>query len=339
MSPKIKNKRKVKASFLNSKSWYLLRKKSKSGSSKEYLNSEDEVKMNNELIATGIFHSLRIPDAVKDLPNFDGNPRSLFDFISNVEEILALMPQIRNTTYERIIVRAIRNKIVQQANEVLNMYGTPVDWAQIKANLVIHYSDKRNETSLIRDLHHLRQNQMTVETFYSKVVDIFSAMTNHIKVHENDANVIIAKQSLYQEMCLNTFLSGLKEPLGSTIRSMKPKNLAEALSFCLQEQNCHYFQNPQQLQLFSPVQKFQNKPLQPPNFTQSPIYRYPQQQNNSYRTNTFSQYPLNSRNEAQKQYPTYNTTQNNNLQQKNNPSARYKNYQQSQPEPMDTLDR
>lgn len=187
-----------------------------------------------------LFQALRIPDPIKDLPNFDGNPRLLFEFIQNVEEILSLIQSINGSLQARIMLRAIRNKIIGPANEILNMYGTPLEWTAIRSNLVLHYSDKRNETSLIRDLHNQRQNQDTVEQFYSKIIEIFATISNHVQVYEKEPNVIKAKSDLYSEMCLNAFLIGLREPLGSTIRAMKPNTLPEAFSYCLKEQNIFY---------------------------------------------------------------------------------------------------
>lgn len=43
-------------------------------------------------------------------------------------------------------------------------------------------------------------------------------------------------------MCLNSFLVGLKEPLGSNIRAMRPDSLATALACCIKEQNIYYQQ-------------------------------------------------------------------------------------------------
>lgn len=196
----------------------------------------------NASIAMDVFNSLRIPDAIKDVPTFDGNPRLLFDFINNVEEILSLIPQLNdNINYKKVIIRSIRNKIIGQANEALNMYGTAIDWEEIRNNLIVHYSDKRNETTLIRDLHQIRQNQCTVETFYSEIIEVLSAMINHVKMHEKNVTVIEAKLLLYQEMCLNTFLSGLRKPLGSTIRAMRPMKLTDALNFLLTRAKLHLF--------------------------------------------------------------------------------------------------
>lgn len=192
-----------------------------------------------------IFNSLRIPDAIKDLPKFDGNQKLLYEFLNNVEEILLYIRGTDNTPYGQILLRAIRNKIEGQANEVLNMYGTPLIWDDIKNNLILHYSDKRTETSLIRDLHNVRQYNKAIEPFYGEIIEIQSSLCNNILIHEKDPGVINAKKSLYSEMCLNSFLSGLNEPLGSRVRAMQPRSLAEALSCCVKEQNISYQRAPQ----------------------------------------------------------------------------------------------
>lgn len=82
-------------------------------------------------------------------------------------------------------------------------------------------------------------------------------------------------------MCLNTFLSGLKEPLGSNIRSMRPKTLAEALSFCIQEQNIYYTKKP--FTNSHPVPQ-QNVRHFPTNFQSYPLSQhYHPMVNNQYR--------------------------------------------------------
>lgn len=189
---------------------------------------------------TDIFNSLRIPDAIKDLPRFDGNARLLNEFVNNVEEILLYIRGTDNTPYGQILLRAIRNKIEGQANEILNMYGTRLNWDEIKANLILHYADKRTETSLIRDLHNTMQVDKTVEGFYGEIIELQSALCNNILLHEPDSRVVRAKKDLYADMCLNSFLSGLKEPLGSRIRTMQPNSLPTAFAFCIKEQNISY---------------------------------------------------------------------------------------------------
>lgn len=99
---------------------------------------------------------------------------------------------VEGHAYQKIIYRAIRNKIVDKANEVLNMYGTPI-WNNIKKNLIIHYADLQ---------HSIKQNSENVEQFYAKIIEVYSTMANNIRVHENNKNVIQSKINLYEELCL-----------------------------------------------------------------------------------------------------------------------------------------
>lgn len=184
-----------------------------------------------------IFNSLRIPDVIKDLPSFDGNPRLLYDFITNVEEILLFLKGTEKTPYGQILLRAIRNKVVGTANELLNTYLTQLDWEEIKTNLISAFSDKRTETTLIRDLHNIRQTDRTIEQFHTDIIEIQAALLNNILINEKDQKIINSKRELFSEMCLNTFLSGLKDPLGATIRAMRPDSLPTALAYCIKEQN------------------------------------------------------------------------------------------------------
>lgn len=118
-------------------------------------------------------------------------------------------------------------------------------------------------------------------------------------MHEKSAPVIEAKHKLFGEMSLNIFLSGLREPLGSTIRAMQPKTLIEAFYFCVQEQNCYYMKShtPTPITRTQPVSQSQNyRPisnLQTGSKPQTPHYRPPFQSNN---VNSFSK-PYNNPNQ------------------------------------------
>lgn len=283
--------------------------------------------------STDIFNSLRIPDAIKDLPKYDGNPRLLHEFITNVEEILLHIRGADNTPQGLIFLRAIRNKIDGQANEVLNTYGTSLNWNEIKSNLITHYSDKRTETSLIRDLHSLRQYGKPVEKFYSEVMEIQSILTTNVSIHETDLNVIIAKRDLFTKMCLNSFLTGLREPLGSTVRAMRPESLAVALDYCIREQNIYYSRTDTYKPKFSKFKPYSRHEAY------SKPYNYNSQNYNNNNTN--GQYDIRnniSQTNWRQQQPTREEYRNNNTTQRTYNSGRQINWRQSQSpaEPMDT---
>ena len=203
------------------------------GSQSSLPNSSQSTTMND------LLNALKIPDAIKTLPEFNGNSRLLFDFLNNVEEILAIIANAEDTPVYKLWLRAIRNKITGNANEVLDTYGTPLIWGDIKANLISHYSDKRNEMSLIGDLHRLKQTD-TIENFYCKIIELLSNLNNQVNIHEINDAVKTSKQSLYHNLCLNIFVANIKDPIGSVVRARAPTTMKQAFEFCVVEQNIQY---------------------------------------------------------------------------------------------------
>lgn len=177
----------------------------------------------------------------------------------------------------------------------LGMYGTSLNWDDIKQNLILHYSYKRTETSLIRDLHNLRQNFNKVEKFYSEIIEIQASLINNVNIHEQDERVIKAKRDLYAEMCLNSFLIGLREPLGSIVRASQPQTLAETFYLCIKEQNIFYMRSdPNKSQnrgQYTPYNKNKNNNRYTPFVTQQNTnyntqYTHPQQSKTLTRYNS-----------------------------------------------------
>lgn len=265
------------------------------------------VEMSN---AQEIFDSLRIPDVIKDLQTFDGNPKFLPDFLKNVEEILLFIRNTDGTPYGQVLLRAIRNKIIGPANESLNSHLIPLNWDEIKKTLTNLYTDKRDESTLIRELHNIKQYNQTTEQFYNTILDIQSALLSNIRIRESNQTVQNSKKKLYQDMALNVFLTGLREPLGAIIRAMRPEDLCTALNYCQKEQNI----------TFNKSYRFNSNPYPKPHSTQNPYnsmqmqrfqnspiayhrQRYTQP-NPHYTQNqpSFSQNPFNNYNQT-RQYP------------------------------------
>lgn len=256
-----------------------------------------------------LINSLKLPDCVKDLPAYSGNKSGLHDFITNVTEIIEQCEHILGkdkvpTTF----LRAIRNKIHGEADEVLTMYGTKLNWETIKSNLINHYADKRNETSLVKDLHLIYQGSDSIEKFFSRIIEIQSALISHAKLHEQSPVVRAAKEAFFTDMCLNVFLAGIREPLGSMIRARNPMDIAEAYNLCAKEQNMYYIKHKSQQSSNPPNYNINKRPIT--NLT--PRYLNPQvfqnqfrdspQQNRYYNHQPFRQSSVPFRNNFQPNY-------------------------------------
>lgn len=210
--------------------------------------------LNQVGVTESILKSLQTPQIIRDISSFNGNPVKLHSFIKSIDNLIPLLEGARGTPIYPVWMQAIRTKIVGDADTVLEIYGTSFDWEDIKNTLITHYSDKRDEISLTRDLFKLSQTT-TVEEFYSRVSHSISLLVNLLNLNEENPEVKTAKNSFYQELGLKVYLAGLKEPLGPIIRAQSPKSLKEALRLCLEEGNYNYVKNP-----FKPVPQIPPKP-------------------------------------------------------------------------------
>lgn len=77
-------------------------------------------------------------------------------------------------------------------------------------------------------------------------------------------------------MGLKAFLTGFKEPLGCTIRAMRPETRTIALSNWVKEQNIFYHGNePNNKFRINTNNNIKPNPYKPPNFPQPNVFKYP----------------------------------------------------------------
>lgn len=261
---------------------------------------------------------LQIPDAIKDIPPYSGSRTELSKFITQVEDILKILkPAFTEPQYQIILLRAIRNKIVGEANKALEMYNTTNEWESIKSSLIAHFADKRDENSLIRDLHAITQRNDNVEVYFTRILEICNTLKTWANL--NTPTEAIQKAKWYDSMCLSVFTANLRDSLGIMVRAMQPPDLPTARLYCLKEQNIAYMKNKSS----APPIPLKNQYPQY-NRNQFPQYR-PQNFNQQYYNNNKPQY-FNHRPFTQQK-----------IQQLGNPRGLPpKPIQNNRPEPMDT---
>ena len=74
------------------------------------------------------------------------------------------------------------------------------------------------------------------------MLQILNLLCSYVDIYEADPGAKVLKRDLYNKLALKTIIAGLKEPLGTTIHCMRPKNMNEALQFNMQEDNIYYYQ-------------------------------------------------------------------------------------------------
>lgn len=198
---------------------------------------QETVEMFNR--AEKVLKAMQTPQAIRELPQFDGNPVSLHKFIRAVENLLPFLETMKNTPFEEVWLQSIRAKITGHADQVLEIYGTTLKWDDIKSNLIAYYNDKRDSVTLTRELFQLQQSG-TIEDFFGSVQQLLSLLINHTNISTNDAKLKADRITTHQENALQVFLAGLREPIGGNVRARQPKKLKEAFDACVEERN---FQN------------------------------------------------------------------------------------------------
>lgn len=185
-----------------------------------------------------IYKSLRV------LPEFDGNPHVLTRFIKLCDQLVVahFSSQPGHELANLTLVNGILNKITGSAARLINSSGIPDNWLGIRNALINNFADHRDETALYSDLSLLTQGSSTPQEFYERCLNLFSTIMTYISLHETISTTIEAKRALYSKLTLQAFLRGLKDPLGSRVRCMRPETMEKALEFVQEELNTLYMQ-------------------------------------------------------------------------------------------------
>lgn len=185
-----------------------------------------------------IYKSLRL------LPEFDGNPHILTRFINLCDSLVV--------TYFRVgpghdlsnlaLINGILNKVTGPAARLINSGGIPDSWSGIRSALINNFADHRDETALYSDLSIQTQGSSSPQEFYERCQNLYSTIMTYITLNESVVTTIEAKRTLYSKLTLQAYLRGLKDPLGSRIRCMRPETMEKALEFVQEELNTLYLQ-------------------------------------------------------------------------------------------------
>lgn len=172
---------------------------------------------------------------VERLPTFDGTPRQFGRFITSVEEILMLIRGADQTPYGLLTLRTIRNKIIDRADEALELANVPLVWNEIKSSLIRLYASKKSEANLLAEINSFPDN-LTLGQLFFGISKLRSQLFCVFKNSEHSNAIVDAKKDVYNEVCLNAFMSGLREPLKTFVRLKSPPTLEQAYEHCQVEQ-------------------------------------------------------------------------------------------------------
>lgn len=179
------------------------------------------------------------------VPTFDGNPNDLNRFLNICDSLINQFYDAANPNnfQNTFLLNSLVSKLSGSAKLVVNIQNVNT-WQELKDTLHRNFADQRDESCLTRDLVLMKQNSNeNPSQFFDRCLQLLNLLCSYTDSHETTADAKTLKRSLYTNLTLKTFLAGLKEPLGTTIRSMRPVDMNQALQFIIQEENIHYYQN------------------------------------------------------------------------------------------------
>lgn len=182
----------------------------------------------------------KIPDIVKDIPKFNGNPSKLMQWLSDVDCVMETFVQFKGTNQFKLILLTIRRKIVGKADEILNTNNASLSWNSMKDILVLHFSDKRDLMTLMRQLQYTTRKMDSIEEFYNKIQELLSLITNCVRLDPEYRDGERSVLKLISNIALDSFIRGLEEPQAQYLRNFKPKSLPQAYQCFIDYQNSQF---------------------------------------------------------------------------------------------------
>lgn len=169
-----------------------------------------------------------IKEYLEIIPIFRGEAELLTLFITESAKVINYFydPSKPNDPKNDFITSRIRAKI--QGDAALYIANKNIaTWDDLKRSLINAYSDRRDDATLTIELTKLTQGVLSPFEFYRKVQKILNAQITFTQLNYN-ADVQLIKH--FNRLALKVFLNGLRDPLGSLMRTKDPEDLDSALN-------------------------------------------------------------------------------------------------------------
>lgn len=193
------------------------------------------------------------------IPEFQGEAELLPRFLCICEK---LVKKFYNTTdvtdfQNEYLMSSILSKIKGEA--AINISSSLITtWDDLKLALLSAYADKRDIYTLNIEMTEMKQGNESPFDFYNKIQQILNLQLSYITTHSNQQEIPILSQYC-RNLALRVLLRGLKEPIGSLMRTKNPLDLNSALNMLTND-----FQIESMLHKAPKPQVVHNKIIRPP---------------------------------------------------------------------------
>lgn len=197
------------------------------------INTTNEVNNLTLNMATPAHNATAIPiseikEYLEMVPIFKGEPELLVLFITESEKIINYFYDANtpNSPRNDFITSRIRAKVQGEAAlYIANQQIT--SWVDLRKSLITAYADKRDDATLAIEMVKLEQGNDSPFDFYKKIQKTLNAQMCYSKLTYGENAGLIDH---FKRVALKTLLNGLKDPLGSLMRTKDPQDLETALN-------------------------------------------------------------------------------------------------------------
>lgn len=168
-------------------------------------------------------------DVIKSLPEFTGNTNIYVSWREAANNSISLYTKGSRKYFAALTI--LRNKITQNANDILTNHGTVLNFDAIISRLDFTYADKRPAHIIEQELSILRQGNLQIVEFYNLVNQKLTLLINKtIMTHGTESTLTHELNNINRRNALRVFITGLNAPLANILFSLSPEDLPSALA-------------------------------------------------------------------------------------------------------------
>lgn len=187
------------------------------------------------------FDISRIPDAIRMVPEYNGDQNMLACWLSSVEQKLEVSKKLISETDLPVVlplwIGIIRDKIHGAANEALTMSQCKLNWDEIKTTLKEHFGDRRDLSAIVTSISYLKQGSRNVSDFYYECKSILASINAKIQLDDRLVACAVVIMESYESMIVNAFIDGLRDNLSPLVRVYQHKTLLSAYQAALSQES------------------------------------------------------------------------------------------------------
>lgn len=168
-------------------------------------------------------------DVIKSLPSFDGSESAYVSWREAAVNSMHLYKRGSRRYYAALSI--LRNKITNEANNMLTNHGTVLNMDAILARLDFAYADRRPLHLIEQELSVMRQGTLSIVDYYNDVNKKLTSLINKtIMTHGSNEALTRELNNKNRQHALRIFITGLNAPLADILFSLSPSDLPNALA-------------------------------------------------------------------------------------------------------------